>query len=101
VHLTLASLILGKDFLDRANPTIRFVADSSYWVYIMHLPALFFIQYLLLDVNLNLWLELFISTGGTLALGMLTYVLLIRWTPIGWMLNGRRTKAEAAQTVAV
>lgn len=101
VHLTLASLILGKDFLDRANKTVRFIADSSYWIYIMHLPALFFIQYLLLDVNLNLWIELIISTFGTLALGMLSYVLLIRWTPVGWMLNGRQRKPGVPKTVPV
>ena len=100
VHLTLASLVLGKQYLDKANATIRFIADSSYWVYIMHLPTLIFIQYLLLDTHWNVWLEFGISSLGTIPLGMITYVALIRWTPIGWMLNGRRSKrlitAEAA-----
>ncbi len=90
VHLTLICLVLGKQLLDRASKPVRFVADSSYWVYIMHLPVLFFIQYLLLDTNWNLWIEFLVSSFATLGIGMLTYALLVRPTPIGWMLNGRR-----------
>lgn len=96
VHLTLASLVLGKRFLDKASKPVRFIADSSYWVYIMHLPAVFFIQYLLLDISWNVWIEFAASSLGTIALGMITYVMFIRWTPIGWMLNGRRRKQDAA-----
>lgn len=92
VHLTLSCLVLGKQFLDRASKPVRFIADSSYWVYIMHLPVLFFVQYLLLDTNWNPWIEFLISSFATMGIGMLTYALIIRPTPIGWMLNGRRRK---------
>jgi len=90
VHMTLICLVAGKLFLNKANKTFRFVADSSYWVYIIHLPVLFLIQFLLLDTNWNLWIEFLVSSFGTLAVGLITYVLLVRWTPVGWMLNGKR-----------
>lgn len=90
VHMTLVCLVAGKRFMDRANPAVRYIADSSYWVYIVHLPLVFFIQYLLLDTHWNLWIEFAISSFGTLAIGLISYAVFVRYTPIGWLLNGRR-----------
>lgn len=99
LHMTLLCLIAGKAFLDRASRPVRYIADSSYWIYVMHLPTVFFIQYLLLDRDWNMWLELTLSSMGTILLGLMSYALFIRWTPIGWMLNGRRsTRQEAVAT---
>ena len=58
------------------------------------LPVLFQIQFWLLDVEANLWIKFAISSFGTLAIGILTYAALIRWSPIGWMLNGRRDRGS-------
>ncbi len=97
VHMTLVCLVAGKRFLDRASPTVRFIADSSYWVYIVHLPLVFFIQFLLLDTEWNLWVEFAISSFGTLAIGLLSYAVFVRYTPIGWLLNGRRGRQKRSQ----
>ena len=43
--MTLVCLIYGKQWLDRSNRVMRYIADASYWVYIVHLPVLFAIQY--------------------------------------------------------
>lgn len=96
VHMTLVCLVAGRRFMDRASPAVRYVADSSYWVYIIHLPVVFFIQYLLLDTNWNLWLEFAISALGTLGIGLISYAVLVRHTPIGWLLNGRRRRARTS-----
>ncbi len=90
VHMTLVCLVVGKALLDKASVTFRFIADSSYWVYIIHLPVLWAIQFRLLDTDWNLWIEFAISSFGTLIIGLFTYVVLVRHTPIGWMLNGKR-----------
>lgn len=90
VHMTLLCLIAGQSFLNHANRGLRFIADSSYWLYIIHLPVLFVLQVLLLDRNWGLATEFLLSSFGTLAIGMLSYLALVRWSPIGWMLNGRR-----------
>ncbi len=94
VHMTLVCLVAGKRFMDRASPAVRYIADSSYWVYIVHLPLVFFIQYLLLDTEWNLWIEFAISSFGTLAIGLISYAILVRYTPIGWLLNGRRGRQQ-------
>jgi len=90
VWMTLACLVLGKRYLNGVNRSMRFMADSSYWIYIIHVPLLFAIQYQLMDLHWG-WLTKFaVSVLATLAIGVLSYTLLVRWTPIGWMLNGRR-----------
>ena len=97
-YMTTACLVFGRNLLDRVNRPFRFIADSSYWVYIIHLPVLFWIQFWLLDVDLNPWFEFGISSFATLAVGFVTYVLFVRWTPIGWLLNGRRQPMFASDS---
>ncbi len=90
VWMTLVCLVLGKRFLNTPSRSMRFMADSSYWIYIIHVPLLFALQYQLMDQEWN-WLSKFVvSLGLTLIIGVASYVLLVRWTPIGWMLNGKK-----------
>ena len=90
VHMTIVCLVFGAKVLSGSSKALRYIADGSYWVYIVHLPVLFIIQFHLLDVEWGLWVEFLISSFGTLAVGFATYALLVRWTPIGILLNGRR-----------
>jgi glucans biosynthesis protein C len=95
VYMTLVCMVSGKILLDKQSTWLRFISDSSYWVYILHIPLLFYVQYLLLDVDTNLWVKFAISSFGVLFAGFISYVLFIRWTPIGWMLNGRKVAKKA------
>ncbi len=90
VFMTIVCLVYGARFLTSSNKTLRYIADGSYWVYIIHLPVLFIIQFHLLDADWGLWTEFLFSSFATLAIGFATYALLVRWTPIGIMLNGKR-----------
>ena len=90
VHMTIVCLVFGAKVLSGSSKALRYIADGSYWVYIVHLPVLFIIQFHLLDVEWGLWVEFLISSFGTLAIGFATYALFIRWTPIGILLNGCR-----------
>ena len=69
---------------------MRWLADASYWVYLVHLPLLFAIQYRLLDVQLHWTAKFALSTATTLALSFATYQLLVRHTVVGRWLNGPR-----------
>ena len=98
VWMTLACLVFGKRYLNTHNSVMRFFSDSSYWIYIIHLPLLFAVQYQLLDQDWGLLAKYTASVGITLAIGAVSYIAFVRWTPIGWMLNGRKkttTKTEA------
>ncbi|MFO1389366.1 acyltransferase family protein [Cellvibrio sp.] len=94
IAMTLVCLVLGKTYLNTHNPFMRISSDSSYWIYIIHVPLLFAIQYQLMDKSWNLFAKLGIALGLTLIIGLASYFLLVRWTPIGWMLNGKRKKND-------
>ena len=50
----------------------------------------FALQYTMMDKNWSLLTKYAVTLSVTLAVGVLSYVVLVRWTPIGWMLNGRK-----------
>ena len=88
--LTLSALLVGQRFLARSNAWLKFCADSSYWVYLIHLPIILFLQTLLIPLALPVWGKLVVVTLVTWLFCMATYVVFVRYTPIGWMLNGKR-----------
>lgn len=97
LYMSLALLLLGKRFFNKQNSVARYVSQSSYWIYIIHLPVLWFIQFLLLDTNWSLTVEFLISSLGNLAIGFVTHILLVKWSPIGWLLNGRKKSADVEE----
>ena len=89
---SLVFLTLGvfKKFLGRPHPHVRYIADSSYWMYLIHLPVVIWMQVSVAEIPLHWSLKLgFISTI-TIAISLLTYDLFVRSTFIGGTLNGRR-----------
>ena len=76
------------------NDKIRWIADSSYWVYIMHLPVVLLVAYSLFELSWPAELKFIIVCVVTAALGFLTYWAFIRYTIIGTMLNGKRIRGQ-------
>lgn len=68
---------------------VRYLADSSYWVYLIHLPIVIALQVLVADWEADLvgWL---VISAVTFAVTLLTYEGFVRYTWIGEWLNGRR-----------
>ena len=87
---TLTVLLSGRRLLIGASARLRFVADASYWVYLVHLPVVLWLQTLLIPVALPMAVKLVSVVLGTLLVSFATYVVFVRYTPIGWMLNGKR-----------
>ena len=90
--MTIACLVAGKKFLNIRNTLLRFLSDSSYWIYIVHLPIVFAVQYQLMDTEFSLAIKYSLSVGITLAIAILSYLILVRWTPTNWLLNSRWRK---------
>jgi glucans biosynthesis protein C len=91
VLLTLSALLLGQRFLARSSAWLKFCADSSYWVYLIHLPIILFLQTLLIPIEIPVLAKLVLVVVATWLFCMATYVVFVGYTPIGWMLNGKRT----------
>jgi glucans biosynthesis protein C len=92
--MTLWCLSVGKQWLNRSSQALRYVADASYWVYLMHLPILFAIQYYLLDVEAQWPTKFVISAIATLAIAFASYQLIVRKSFIGRLLNGTSSKTR-------
>ena len=92
--MTLWCLLAGKRWLDRRSPTMRWLADASYWIYLVHLPLLFAIQYRLLDVPLHWMAKFAIAVLATFALSFVSYRLVVRHTLMGRLLNGKHAKTH-------
>jgi glucan biosynthesis protein C len=87
VWMTFACLGFGQQLLNRRHRVLDYLADASYWTYIVHLPILFAIQYRLLDVDLSWWVEFVTAVGATLAICLLSYELLVRRTRLSLILG--------------
>jgi len=80
VWLTLLCLLAGQRLLNRPSATMQYLAQSAYWTYLLHLPLLFALQYLLMGMALAWPLKFMLASGGTLVLCLLSYQLLVRHT---------------------
>lgn len=93
---TWASLIalvgLADRYLNRPRPALRYLADASYWIYLSHMPAVVLLVALLGATTLGAAPQFALITAGALAFSLLTYATLVRYTVIGWTLNGRRER---------
>ena len=90
VWMTCVCLVAGRSLLNRSNRVLRYLPDSSYWVYIVHLPLLFVIQYRLMDMDLPWGTKFTISLVAISAICLITYHLLVRRTLIGKLLGARQ-----------
>ncbi len=76
-------------------PAVRYMADASYWIYIVHVPLLMVFQVLVKDQPWLVEYKAGVVIAGTVAVALLSYALFVRYTFIGTILNGRRQKAKA------
>lgn len=80
--------------LQEERPWVRYLADASYWIYLVHLPIVVGIGGLLTHAPLPAEAKLVVILGGAMVILLLTYDLFVRSTWIGAWLNGsRRSRA--------
>ena len=91
-----AAIGLALRFMAGFSRTRRYLADASYWLYLIHMPIVMALQ---LAVSQFDWpwpakyaLILLVAMPPMLA----SYHLLVRGTIIGWLLNGRRPQPDGA-----
>jgi glucans biosynthesis protein C len=89
---SLVFLTIGvfQKLCSRPNAFVCYVADSSYWMYLIHLPVVVWLQVAVAELPLHWSLKLAGISAITIAISLLTYDLFVRSTFIGWVLNGRR-----------
>lgn len=77
-------------FLSEPRPATRYLADASYWIYLMHMGPIIFFVMLLRPLHWHWAIMLVVMVSGTLLILLPTYHWLVRFTWLGAVLNGRR-----------
>jgi glucans biosynthesis protein C len=77
-------------YCSRASPRWRYMSDSSYWLFIMHMPVVVGLQVALLPVPLPALAKIPLVLALSVAVLVVSYDLMVRPTAIGVLLNGRR-----------
>lgn len=88
--LVLLTLGVFRTLCPRPGAWVRYIADSSYWMYLIHLPIVVWLQVAVAEVPLPWFFKLGIITAVTLGVCWVSYDLCVRATWVGWLLNGRR-----------
>ena len=85
-----------RQFFSGENKTIRYLSDSSYWLYVAHMPLMMFLQGLVAPWAMPSLVKFLLVCGVTVGLLLLMYEYVIRYTFVGTLLNGKRTREPAA-----
>ncbi len=87
---TIAVVAVCMRFLAEESPARRYVADASYWIYLVHLPLVLGMQAALMDVGLHWSVKFTAILAVSSCVLLVTYHYAVRPTFIGAVLNGRR-----------
>jgi peptidoglycan/LPS O-acetylase OafA/YrhL len=87
---TLGLIGAALRFLTRERPAIRYVADASYWIYLLHLPVVMALQVWVYALPLPALVKWAIVIGGAFLILIASYHLIVRHSFLGRWLNGRK-----------
>ena len=89
---SMVSLTIGvcKRMFKQPNKTVRYIADASYWLYLIHLPIVVWLQTAFAELPLYWEVKLFCICVITFVISLVLYDLFVRSTFIGATLNGKK-----------
>jgi peptidoglycan/LPS O-acetylase OafA/YrhL len=97
---TFAIVGAAAQFMSRDRPAIRYLADSSYWMYLVHLPLVFALQEAMSEWALHWSLKFPLLIAIAMTVLLASYHRLVRFTFIGKALNGKRYARHSPQVPA-
>ena len=87
---TLAWIGFGLQMLGRSSARMAYLADSAYWVYLVHFPLTVLFGALLYGAPLWPGVKMLLGIVGTTVLCLASYQLWVRHTWVSVLLNGKR-----------
>jgi len=94
--MTFGLIGLCRSLLKRENRVVRYISDSSYWLYIAHLPLVLLAQMVVRTWPISAWAKFSLVCVVVTGILLVTYEFMVRYTLIGTMLNGKKTRPRKA-----
>src|SRR5262249_12699854 len=79
------------------NAATRYLADASYWVYLVHLPFVGLAQIAVARLATATPAKFLLAALITISLSLMTYHSFVRYTWVGEFLNGYRRKRKSGR----
>jgi len=92
--MVFGSIGLFLRFFASENDRVRYLSDSAYWLYLMHLPVVMWMQSWVATWALPSVLKLTLICFLTTVVLLVTYEAFVRYTPIGTLLNGKKSRRK-------
>jgi glucan biosynthesis protein C len=83
-------------YLDREIPVMRYLSDSSYWIYLVHGPVVLWVHILVAGYAWSAALKTVVVLAICAPILVASYHWLVRATWVGVLLNGRRYPRRVA-----
>ena len=84
---------LFRRFMSGARFRVRYLSDASYWMYLAHLPLVFVAQGIVARLGLPALVDFVVVCVAVTAALLVAYRYVVRYTFVGRLLNGRRSRA--------
>jgi len=95
---TFALVGLALRFFSRHSAARRYIADASYWLYLVHVPLVMALQVALSRLDWPWWVKFPLILGIAFPILFASYQLFVRYSFIGAILNGRRESPRRRAT---
>ena len=89
---SLVSLSIGlfKRFFNKPRKLVSYIAESSYWLYLIHLPIVVWLQIAFAELPFHWSLKLIAISLLTMGISLVLHDLFVRSTLVSQILNGRK-----------
>jgi hypothetical protein len=98
---TFALIGMAMRFLSGYSAARRYVADASYWLYLVHIPVVMALQVAVSQLPWSWMIKFPLILGVTFPVLFASYHLFVRYSFIGAILNGRRESPSRRKTPVV
>jgi len=88
-----------RHFFSADRPSVRYMSDASYWLYLIHFPLVPLIQVWFYQAPIPPTISFVFIFSILTMVGLFSYHLFVRYSPIGTVLNGRRTRQHDQATL--
>jgi peptidoglycan/LPS O-acetylase OafA/YrhL len=92
-----AAIGMALKFLSGFSATRRYIADASYWLYLIHLPIVMVMQQLVAHLSWPWPVKFAVILGVAFPLMFASYQVMVRYTWIGALLNGKRAERPGSK----